>query len=55
MKYFWVQCQGCEDCWVAAFVSEFGFLVNLDSNGETCSDCGSEDLEIQDEYEGSGE
>lgn len=47
---FWVQCLGCDDTWVAEFVSEFGFLVPTDHFGETCSDCGSEEIEIMEEY-----
>ncbi len=50
MRRFWVECADCGDCWVAEFMSEFGFLVPTDNFGETCTDCGCEDIEVQEEY-----
>lgn len=51
MKRFWVKCSGCGDTWVASFADDYGILIAIDSNGEECSDCGTAEPEIQDEYE----
>lgn len=36
---------------MAAFASEYGLLVAMDSTGENCVDCGGE-VEIGEAYEG---
>lgn len=53
--HFWITCNGCQDVWMAGFHSQHGELVAADSTGEQCTDCGSRDLEIGDEYESAGD
>jgi hypothetical protein len=50
MRDYWVSCNKCEQSWIAQFSLEQGCLFAADEYGESCEDCGSDDLEIGSEY-----
>lgn len=54
MIYCWVVCGRCDYHCIAPFVEEFGFLVATESHGEECQECGSQDMEVSEEYDGGG-
>ena len=50
MMHYWCSCLVCDYQWIASFVSEFGFLVAMHTEGENCPECGG-DVEIGEEYD----
>lgn len=50
IKDFWCECSNCGETWVSAFSAEHGLLFAADKYGEECTECGSSEIEIGEEY-----